>query len=68
MTIVQINRRQPSEVIDTESLYEHLAKLVIRHSFVPYSNQIVSKAITLLECLDALLSKRANRKEINDEQ
>jgi hypothetical protein len=67
MTIVKINRRQQSEVIDTEAVHEHLAKLIISHSFDPYSNQIVSQAITLLECLDELLSQRTNRKGINDE-
>jgi hypothetical protein len=68
MTIVQINRRQQSEFIDTEAVGEHLAKLIISHSFDPYSNQIVNQAITLLECLDELLSQRAARKGINDEQ
>jgi hypothetical protein len=67
MTIVQINRRQQSEVIDTEAVGEHLAKLIISHSFDPYSNHIVNQAITLLECVDELLSQRDNRKGINDE-
>lgn len=68
MTIVQINRRQQSEVIDTEAVGEHLAKLILSHSFDPYSSEIVNQAITLVECLDELLSQRANRKGINDEQ
>jgi hypothetical protein len=68
MTIVQINRRQQSEVIDTDEVGEHLAKLIISHSFDPYSNHIVNQAMTLLECVDELLSQRANRKGINDEQ
>lgn len=68
MTIVQINRRQQSEVIDTEAVGEHLAKLIISHSFDPYSSEIVNQAITLVECLDELLPQRANRKGINDEQ
>jgi hypothetical protein len=68
MTIVQINRRQQSEIIDTEQVSQHLAKLLITRSFDPYSNDIVNQAITLLECLDELLYQRDNTKGVNDEQ
>jgi hypothetical protein len=68
MTIVQINRRQQSEIIDTEQVSQHLAKLLISRSFGPYSNDIVNQAITLLECLDELLYQRDNTKGVNDEQ
>jgi hypothetical protein len=68
MAIVQINRKQQTKAIDTKEVGEQLAKLLISTSVAPYSRHIVAQAITLLECLDELISQRTNRKGINDEQ
>jgi hypothetical protein len=68
MAIVQINRKQQSEVIATKEVGEHLAKLLTTPLVAPYSNHIVAQEITLLGCLDELISQRANREGINDEQ